>query len=120
MATSEAKAIDLSKHAKTLPGFRWMPGMHSTQRGLLLEIEADGTAKTWFDVLGAVIIDDWDLDERPTPDLEKPGTQGCFLDLIAEHNHRRSKFDALKDVAHAMGRGLSMPEALVHVLEISR
>lgn len=80
-------ARELAHHAAQLPGFGWIRGMHT------------------------IALDD------VLPDLSEPGTQGCFLELIARINIRRSKVDAIRSVAAAMGRGLSIEEALVYELE---
>ncbi len=69
-------------------------------------------------VTPAKLCDHGDFGPDDLPDLSKPSTQGCFIELIARSNHRRSKVDALRSVAHARTLGLSMPEALVHVLEL--
>ena len=57
------------------------------------------------------------VSELDLPDMHDHGTQGNALALIAEHNTRRSIFDALGDAYHKVGRGLSFPEALVELIE---
>lgn len=59
----------------------------------------------------------WDPGDGWLPDMENSATQGNALKLIAEHNVRRSMFDALGDAYHKVGRGLSFPQALVELLE---
>jgi hypothetical protein len=122
-------AEDLSRRALAWEHWKWLPGSGGrTADGYDLRVgsdwmEADERPRipTSYILDGDILrhcdgLQDQDFDGAIL-NLEDPATQGNAIELIARHNHRKSKSDALRDIAHAMGRGLSMPEAIVFVME---
>lgn len=109
-------AEDLSRRALAWEHWQWMKGT-VVMGGAVVAQQYGDRFVTWA-VDGDTITDLMEPDpDEDFPDLDNSATQGNAIELIARHNHRKSKSDALRDIAHAMGRGLSMPAAIVFVME---
>lgn len=111
MSEQEDRALKVA----TWSGWRWLAGSVDLDGDRVID-EGDEDGPRWasgdigpaFGYVSAV--------PGPLPDLEDPGTQGCCFALIAEH-FRKSMVDALAIIRWNMGRGLSMPEAIVATIE---
>lgn len=80
--------LDLARHAVTLPGWRWMPGM-------LIADDGAGVRLCWIDdqYIHGVAADGcaWmrlRRDREQLPNLLDPATEGCLLALAREHQRR--------------------------------
>ena len=68
----------LARRAVACPGWRWMPGMQTTEGWRYLGEAPDGGVWWWHPVEGVGEL------SGALPDLNDPATRGCLLALIRE------------------------------------
>lgn len=76
--------IALSRRAIACKGWRWMPGMSTSNRGRVLAVDEDGSCRLEF---GSEEVPFWCTPEtmrKMTPCLTDPATLGCLLALVRE------------------------------------
>jgi hypothetical protein len=76
--------IKLGQRAVACKGWRWMPGMPTSNRGRVLAVDKDGSCRLEF---GSEEVPFWCTPEtmrKMTPCLTDPATLGCLLALVRE------------------------------------
>ena len=76
--------IALARRAVACKGWRWMPGMLTSNGGRVFAVDEDGSCRLDF---GAEEVPFWCTPEtmrKMTPDLSDPATLGCLLALVRE------------------------------------
>ena len=75
---AERTAEEWGRVAVALPGWRWMPGMH-TPEGVVREVERQDDGE-WLIWVGQ--RDQWEPASRMMPSCDDPATAGCLLALL--------------------------------------
>lgn len=76
--------IALARRAVACEGWRWMPGMTTSNGGRVFAVDEDGSCRLDF---GAEEVPFWCTPEtmrKMTPDLTDAATLGCVLALVRE------------------------------------
>jgi hypothetical protein len=76
--------VELAKRALACRGWRWMPGMSTSNGGRVFAVDVDGSCQLDF---GAEEVPFWCTPEtmsKMTPEVTDPATVGCLLALARE------------------------------------